>query len=81
MKVRVLSFYEIKEQFNSIILELEDKSLDEEYKVQRGNTLIFATRICVSQMSAPNSENYPEKRKHVQILEEALSAITFKLKA
>jgi len=79
MKARVLSFFEIKERFNSIILELEDKSIEDDYKVQQGSTLLFATRTCVSQMKAPNSENYPDKRKHVQILEEALSAITFKL--
>jgi len=79
MKTRALSFFEIKERFNSIILELEDKSLEDDYKVQEGNTLLFALGVCVSQMKAPNSENYPDKRKHVKILEEALSAITFKL--
>ena len=60
-------------------MELEDKSLEVDYKVQQGGTLSFATVTCVSQLKTPNSENYPDKRKHVQILEEALSEITFKL--
>ena len=79
MKMKVLSFFEIEERFKSILMELEDKSLDEDYIVQQGNMLLFATGVCVSQMKALNSESYPDKRKHVQILEEALSAITFKL--
>ena len=79
MKVRVLNFFEIEEKFKTFIVKFEDMSLDEQFIIQEGNLLLFATGVCISQMKAAGSKNYPDKAKHLNILEEALSAITFKL--
>ena len=79
MKVRVLSFFEIEEKFKTLIVKFEDESLDEQFIIKEGNLLLFATGVCISQMKATDSKNYPDKAKHLNILEEALSAITFKL--
>ena len=79
MKVRVLNFFEIEEKFKTFIVKFEDKSLDEQFIIQEGNLLLFATGLCISQMKAADSKNYPDKAKHLEILEEALSAIKFKL--
>ena len=79
MKVRVLSFFEIEEKFKTLIVKFEDKPLDELFIIQEGNLLLFATGLCISQMKAADSKNYPDKAKHLKILEQALSAITFKM--
>ena len=79
MKVRVLNFFEIEEKFKTFIVKFEDKSLDEQFIIQEGNLLLFATGLCISQMKAADSKNYPDKAKHLKILEQALSAISFKL--
>ena len=79
MKVRVLSFFEIEEQFKTLIVKFKDESLDEKFIIKEGNLLLFATGLCISQMKAADSKNYPDKAKHLKILDEALSAITFKL--
>jgi hypothetical protein len=79
MKARKLSFFEIEEQFKTLIVKFEDDSLDKDYIIQKGNLLLFTMGLCISQMKAADSKNYPDKAKHLKILEEALSAITFKL--
>ncbi len=79
MKARKLSFFEIEEQFKTLIMKFEDDSLDENHIIQKGNLLLFAMSVCISQMKAADSKNYLDKVKHVEILEKALSAITFKL--
>ena len=79
MKVRVLNFFEIEEKFKTFIVKFEDMSLDEQFIIQEGNLLLFATGLCISQMKAADSKNYPDKAKHLKILEQALSAISFKL--
>ena len=75
MKVRVLSFFEIEEQFKPLIVKFGDESLDENYIVQEGNLLLFATGVCISQMKAADSKNYPDKARHLKILEEATAAV------
>ena len=75
----MLSFFEIEEQFKALILKFGDESLEENYIIKEGNLLLFATGVCISQMKAADSKIYPDKDKHLKILEAALSAITFKL--
>ena len=79
MKVRVLRFFEIEEQFKTLIAKFEDEPLDEKFIIEEGNLLLFATGVCISQMRAVDSKNYPDKAKHLKILKHALSVITFKM--
>ena len=79
MKARVLSFFEIEEQFKKLIVKFENEPLDEKLIIEEGNLLLFATGLCISQMKAADSKNYPDKAKHLKILDVALSVITFKL--
>ena len=79
MKARVLSFFEIEEQFKKLIVKFENEPLDEKLIIEEGNLLLFATGLCISQMKAADSKNYPDKAKHLKILDVALSVITLKL--
>ncbi len=79
MKAKVLSYAEIEEIFKELLLELERHPLDEESIVEKGGLLLFALGVCISQMRAPNSTPYPEKSKHLAILEKASASITYNI--
>ena len=79
MKARVIGYSEVKERFKELLTELERRPLDEECVVEKGGLLLFALGVCISQMKAPNSTSYPEKSKHLAILEKASAAITYKI--
>ena len=78
MKARVLSFFEIEERFRSILIELARHPPDEDLIVKMGRELGFALGLCISQMKAPDSNPYPKKAEHIQILESASCDITYK---
>ena len=79
VKARVLSYSEIEDRFIKIVAELECRHLDEESIVEKGSLLLFGIGVCISQMKAPDSTSYPDKTKHLAILEKASAAITYKL--
>jgi hypothetical protein len=79
VKAIVLTYYDIEERFREILTKLECRPLDEESIVEKGGELLFALGVCISQMKAPNSTAYPEKGRHLAILEKASAAITYKI--
>lgn len=79
MKVRVLSFLEIEEKFRAILTELERRPRDETLIIDMGSQLLLALRLCISQMKALDSNSYPEKSRHLEILERASSDMTYKI--
>ena len=79
MKARIISYSEIKEMFQEILVALEQKPLDEQYILDRGAQLIFTLGICISQMKSADSAHYPKKSVHLAMLEQAKRAITYKI--
>ncbi len=79
MKARIISYSEIKEMFQEILMALEQKPLDEQYILDRGAQLNFALAICLSQMKSADSAHYPDKSVHLAILEQAERTITYKI--
>ena len=79
VKARLISYLEVEERFTALLSELEQKPLDEETILDKGAELLFILGICVSQMNAPNSRYYPGKEEHLEKLEQASKAITYKL--
>ncbi|WP_299081140.1 hypothetical protein [uncultured Paraglaciecola sp.] len=79
MKARILSYQEVEEQFQKVLIELNLLPLDEESLKNNASCLIFILTLCISQMKAPSDNSYPEKSKHLATLEKASSAITYKM--
>ncbi len=79
MKARIISYSEIKEMFQEILMALEHKPLDEQYILDKGAQLIFGLDICISQMKSADSAHYPEKSVHLAILEQTKRSITYKI--
>lgn len=79
MKARIISYSEIEEVFQEILMALEQNPLDEQYILDKGAQLTFALAICLSQMKSADSAHYPEKNVHLAILEQANRTITYKI--
>ncbi len=79
MKARVISYHEVEEMFQQVLKNLGNDPLEEEAVIKTGSELIFLLRLCISQMKATNAVSYPEKSVHLAILENASSAITYKM--
>ena len=79
MKGRVISFYEIEERMRNLTLELENNPIDEDSILEKGEVLPFMLRLCISQIQAANSKNYPDKNRHYEILQRASESITYKM--
>ena len=79
MKVRVISFFEIEDKMRYLAGELENNSLDVDSIIENGRVLPFMINLCMSQMEALNSENYPDKNRHYEILQKASKLMTYKL--
>lgn len=62
-----------------LCVELESSPLDTDSVIEKGQALPLLLRLCISQMQAPNSGNYPEKNEHYKILNMASKSITYKL--
>jgi hypothetical protein len=77
VKARVISFYEVEEQFRKVLLELAQSPMDEASVIESGSSLPFLVRLCLSQMGAPNSSSYPDKGRHIAILEKASESMTY----
>lgn len=79
VKVRVISYYEIEDMFKQILTELSGCPLDVKTVVETGGQLKFLLEVCISQMKAADAGSYPEKSKHLEILEKASAAISYKI--
>ena len=79
MKIRVISFFEVEDKIKEVILELDRRPMDEGLVLTKAGELRFLLGVCLSQMSAVNSADYPEKSKHKKILQSASEDITYKL--
>ena len=79
MKARVIGFLEVKEKFREVISDLDRRPMNEELVVRKAGELLFLLGVCLSQMKASNAASYPEKDKHLSILQSASDAITYKI--
>ncbi len=78
MKTRVISYQEIEEKFQDILVELSRDSRDDELLIEKGGELLVLLGLCISQMKALTSRSYPAKKVHLAVLENAHEAITYK---
>ena len=78
MKARKISFGEVEDRIREIVLELERRPMDEKLVLQKAGELSFILGLCISQMKAIDASPYPEKNKHLKILQTASEAITYK---
>ena len=79
MKARLLSYYEIEQRFMDLLVEIAQSPMDEETVIEKGSLLAFALGVCLSQMKAPDSPSYPGKNEHIDVLEKASEAITYRI--
>jgi hypothetical protein len=79
MKIRIISFHEVESGFRDLLEELDRSPMDEELVLEKAAVLSVVLRLCISQMQAGNSASYPEKSKHLNILNAASESITYKL--
>ncbi len=78
MKTRIVSFSEIENRVKDLVAESHRSPLVEKSVLEKGAALRFALRLCISQMKAGDSASYPEKSKHLKILNAASESITYK---
>jgi hypothetical protein len=81
VKARIIGYSEIEERFGEVVTALDQYPLDEDFVLEKATQLALVLRLCISQMSAPNSQSYPEKSVHLEKLKAAQAAVTFKLNA
>jgi hypothetical protein len=79
MKARIIGFLEVKDKFKEVITDLDRRPMDEELVVKEAGELLFLLGVCLNQMKASNAASYPEKDKHLSILQSASDAITYKI--
>ena len=79
MAARIIDFFEVKDKFKKVITDLDRRPVNEELVVKEAGELLFLLKVCLSQMNASNSASYPEKDKHLSILQSASDAITYKI--
>lgn len=60
-------------------MELDRSPKDEKLILEKAGALLIILRLCISQMKAGNSASYPEKSKHLNILNTASESITYKI--
>ena len=79
MKSRVISFFEVEERVRDLVVELENKPVDADSIIEKGKVLPFMINLCISQMQAINSNSYPDKDKHHDMLQQASKVIKYKM--
>ena len=79
MKARVISFFEVESRFRDLVVELDRSPVDKKIVLEKAATLSFVLQLCISQMNASDSASYPEKSRHLEILNTASEAITYKI--
>ena len=79
MKARLISFFEVKDKIREVVKELDRRPLNEELVLKMAGELLFLLGICLSQMKAVDAASYPEKDKHLSILQSASEALTYKI--
>lgn len=79
MKARKVGFLEIKNSFREVVVEIERRPIDEKLVLEKAGELSFLLNLCISQMKAADAAQYPGKNKHLNILQSASEAITYKM--
>jgi len=79
LKGRLIGFWEVKDKFKEVTIDLDRRPMDEELVVKKAGELLFLLGVCLNQMKASNAASYPEKDKHLSILQSASEAITYKI--
>jgi hypothetical protein len=79
MKAGKIGFYEIENRIREVIIELERRPMDEKLVLEKAGELSFLLSLCIGQMKAVDAAQYPEKKKHLSILQSASEAITYKI--
>ncbi len=79
MKARLISFLEVKDKIREVVKELDRRPMDEKLVLKMAGELLFLLGICLSQMKAVDAASYPEKDKHLSILQSASEALTYKI--
>ena len=78
MKTRIISFSEVENRVRNLVAEFHRRPLGEKLVLKKGAALPVILRLCISQMKAGDSVSYPEKSKHLKILNTASESITYK---
>lgn len=78
MKTRIISFFEIESRVGDLVVELDRSPMDEKLVLKKAAALPIMLRLCISQMKAGDSASYPEKSKHLNILNTASESISYK---
>ena len=79
MKSRKIGFFEVEDRFRKLVVELERRPMNEKLALEKVGELPFVLRLCISQMKAGDAAHYPEKSKHLTILQDASEAFTYKM--
>ena len=79
MKARIIGFCEIENRIREVVVELERRPMDEKLVLEKAGELSFLLSLCIGQMKAADAAQYPEKNKHLNILQNASEAITYKM--
>ena len=79
MAARIIDFFEVKNKFEEVTTDLDRRPVNEELVVKKAGELLFLLKVCLSQMATSNAAFYPEKDKHLSILQSASDAITYKI--
>jgi hypothetical protein len=79
MKARIIGFLEVEDKIREVVTELDRRPMNEELVLNEAGKLLFLLGVCLSQMKAGDAASYPEKDKHLSILQSASEAITYKI--
>ena len=79
MKTRIISFFEVENRVRDLVVELDRSPMDEQLVLEKAAALPIVLRLCIGQMKAIDSASYPEKSKHLNILNTASKSIAYKM--
>jgi hypothetical protein len=79
MKTRKIEFCEIENRIREVIMELDRSPMDDKLVLEKARELPLLLRLCIGQMKGADAVQYPEKNRHLNILQSASVAITYKM--
>jgi len=79
MKARTVGFFKVENTFREVLIAIERSPMDEIFVLRRAAELLLILRLCISQMKANDADHYPDKNRHLKILQKASAAITYKI--
>ncbi len=78
MKTRIIDFFEVESRIRDLVVEIHRSPMDDKLVIEKGAAFPVILRLCISQLTAGNSASYPEKSKHLNILNTASEFIKYK---